>query len=78
MKEVQDKQWIKNIIHYLVKWADWSSEYNFYESASHLTDTSKAVINYKHQLKCKQKIKTVNVDEALSSEDLSVSHRLVM
>ena len=52
MKKVKNKQWIKNIIHYLIKWADWSSEYNFYELINYLIDTSKTVADYKHRLKC--------------------------
>ena len=46
MKKVRNKQQIKNIIHYLIKWADWFSEYNFYKLMSHLADTFKAVADY--------------------------------
>ena len=55
MKEVRDKWWIKNIIHYLIKWADWFFEYNSYKLVSHLTDASKAVSSYEHKLKHKHK-----------------------
>ena len=55
VKEVWDKQQIKDVIHYLVKWAGWPSEYNFYELASHLVDALKAVASFKCKLKCKQK-----------------------
>jgi len=36
MEKVRDKRRIKGVIHYLVKWAGWPSEYNSYEPASHL------------------------------------------
>ena len=70
MKKVRDKQQIQNIIHYLIKWADWFSEYNFYEFVNHLADTLKAVINYKQKLKCKhKKISQINIDEVSDSEN---------
>ena len=55
VKKVKDKQWIKNTIYYLIKWADWSFKYNFYESVSHLADTLKAVSSYKCKIKHKCK-----------------------
>ena len=55
VKEVKNKQQIKNIIYYLIKWADWSSEYNSYELISHLADASKAVSSYECKLKHKHK-----------------------
>ena len=36
MEKVRDKRRIKGVMHYLVKWAGWPSEYNSYEPASHL------------------------------------------
>ena len=70
VKKVRNKWWIKNIIHYLIKWADWSSEYNFYELMSHLVDASKAVTDYKYRLKHKhRKISQINIDRILNSED---------
>ena len=72
MKKVRNKQQIKNTIHYLIKWADWFSEYNFYELVSHLVDTSKAVINYECRLKYKhKKISQINIDEISDSENAS-------
>src|SRR5947207_599613 len=53
VEEVRDKQWIKGVIHYLVKWAGWPSEYNSYEPASHLTNAPKAVANFERKLKRK-------------------------
>ena len=56
----------------MIKWADWFSEYNFYELISHLVDTSKAVTDYKHRLKCKhKKINQINIDEVSDSENVS-------
>jgi len=58
VEKVQDKQQIKDVIHYLVKWESWLSEYNSYEPASHLAGAPKAIKNYKHRekhKKCKQK-----------------------
>jgi hypothetical protein len=37
VEEVQDKQQIKDVIHYLVKWAGWPSKYNFYKALAELT-----------------------------------------
>ena len=69
VKKVRNKWWIKNIIHYLIKWAGWSSEYNSYESVSHLADTLKAVSSYECKLKCKhKKIQTSNKNKDLKSE----------
>ena len=48
-----DHQQIKNTIHYLIKWAIWSSEYNFYESIAHLAKTFKTVAAFEQKLKCK-------------------------
>src|SRR5438045_6861869 len=55
VEEVRDKQWIKGIIHYLIKWASWPSEYNSYELASHLTNAPKAVADFERKLKRKRK-----------------------
>ena len=70
MKKVRDKWWIKNIIHYLIKWADWSSKYNSYELISHLADALKAVSSYKHKLKHKHKkaqVSNMNKDSELKA-----------
>ena len=70
MKKIKDKQQIKNIIHYLIKWADWLSEYNFYKSVNHLADALKAVVNYKCRFKYKcKKISWINVNNISDSED---------
>jgi Chromo (CHRromatin Organisation MOdifier) domain len=53
VKEVLDCQKIKNMIHYLVKWATWSSEYNFYKPAAHLAKASEAIAAFKQKLKHK-------------------------
>ena len=54
IKKVLDHQWIKNTVHYLIKWATWSSEYNSYKSAAHLAKTSEAVATFEQKLKHKQ------------------------
>jgi hypothetical protein len=85
VKEVWDKQWIKDIIYYLVKWAGWSFKYNFYKSANHLIGTSKIIADYEHKLKYRwKKIKTAskiditnNNDRVVSSEDESASHKYI-
>ena len=43
IKEVLDCWWIKNTVHYLIKWATWSSEYNFYKLIAHLAKTLKII-----------------------------------
>ena len=58
VKKVKNKWQIKNTIHYLIKWADWSFKYNFYELMSHLVSISKVVADYKQKLKHKHKKKT--------------------
>ena len=72
MKKVRNKWWIKNIIHYLIKWADWFFEYNFYKLINHLINALKAVTDYKQKLKHKcKKISQINIDEVLNSENVS-------
>ena len=70
MKKVRNKWWIQNTIYYLIKWADWFSEYNFYEFASHLADTLKVIADYEWKLKCKhKKINQINIDKVSDSEN---------
>ena len=79
VKKVRNKQWIKNTIHYLIKWMNWSSEYNFYESVSHLADTLKAVVNYECRLKQKcKKVRTSNMNKALNFEDVIIFCKWVL
>ena len=60
----------------MIKWADWFSEYNFYEFVSHLADALKVVADYKWKLKCKcKKTSQINIDKVLNSEN--VSHKWV-
>ena len=74
VKEVRNKCWIKNILYYLVKWATWLSEYNFYESASHLIDALRVIVNYKRTLKRKQKeIRAAGQDSYCFRQSASVS-----
>ena len=54
IEEVLDHQLIKNIVHYLIKWATWSSEYNFYELIAHLAKTFETVTAFEWKLKHKQ------------------------
>ncbi len=76
VKKVRDKWWIKSIIHYLIKWAGWSSEYNSYKPVSHLAGASKAVSSYEHKLKCKRKkVQASNMNEDLDSEVVIISHK---
>ena len=53
IEEVLNHQQIKNTVHYLIKWATWFSEYNFYELIAHLAKTSEAVAAFEWKLKCK-------------------------
>jgi len=72
VKKVRNKWWIQSTIHYLIKWAGWSSEYNFYKPASHLAGALKVVTDYERKLKRKhKKISQINIDEALNSEGAS-------
>ena len=54
VEEVRDKQRIKGVVHYLIKWAGWPSEYNSYEPASHLANAPKAVADFERKLKRKR------------------------
>ena len=79
MKKIRNKQQIKNIIYYLIKWANWLSEYNSYKSVSHLTDILKVVINYECRLKQKcKKVRVLNMNKVLNSEDVTASHKQVL
>ena len=72
MKKVRNKWWIQNTIYYLIKWVDWSFEYNFYKSVSHLVDVLKAVTDYECRFKQKhKKISQINIDKVLNSENAS-------
>ena len=52
---MRDKRQIKGVVHYLVKWTGWPSEYNSYEPAHHLINAPKAVADFERKLKRKQK-----------------------
>jgi hypothetical protein len=55
VEEIRDKQRIKGVIHYLVKWAGWLSEYNSYELAGHLINAPKLVADFERRHKRKRK-----------------------
>ena len=74
MKKVRNKWWIKNIIHYLIKWTDWFSEYNSYKFVSYLADASKTIFNYKHKFKCKHK-EISNMNKASNFKIMIISHK---
>jgi hypothetical protein len=57
------------MIHYLVKWAGWLSEYNSYEPASHLTYALKLVTDFKQKHKRKRKAKRAAIDTEDSDKD---------
>ncbi len=71
IKEVLDHHKIKNTVHYLIKWVNWLSEYNFYKSATHLANASKLVDAYEQKLKHKQKNKNVpeNCKQSCKNDD---------
>ena len=69
VEEIRDKQRIKGVIHYLVKWAGWPSEYNSYEPASHLTNAPKLVADFEQKHKQKQKGKQAVIDSEDSSNE---------
>ena len=72
MKKVKNKQQIQSIIYYLIKWADWSSEYNFYKFMSHLADAFKVITDYKQKLKHKhKKTDQINIDKVSDSKNVS-------
>ena len=76
VEEVCDKQFIKDTIHYLVKWAGWSSEYNSYKSVSHLAKALKVVAAFKQKLKHK-KVFNRPTDTDDDSDVEKVSHKCV-
>ena len=53
IEEMLNHQQIKNTVHYLIKWATWSSEYNFYKLIAHLAKTSEIITAFKQKLKHK-------------------------
>ena len=70
MKKVRNKQQIQNTIHYLIKWTNWSSEYNFYEFMNHLADIFKTVAEYEQKLKYKyKKTSQININKTSNSEN---------
>ena len=69
VEEVRDKQRIKGIIHYLIKWAGWPSEYNSYEPASHLTNAPKAIANFERKLK-RKRAQTAGTYDDMDHEDV--------
>ena len=74
VEEVRDKQRIKGVIHYLVKWAGWPSEYNFYEPASHLVDAPKAIADYERKLKrSRKKVKIGSKIDIMDDDDRAAS-----
>ena len=64
VEEMRDKQQIKSVFHYLVKWAGWPSKYNFYELASHLISALKVVANYERKRK-----KAKAIDKTITTND---------
>ena len=77
MKKIKNKQQIKNIIYYLIKWTNWFFKYNFYKFTSHLADAFKMIINYKQKLKHKhKKTSQINVDKVSDSENASCKQML--
>ena len=54
VEEVQDKRKIKDVVHYLVKWAGWPSKYNLYEPTAHLANAPQAVATFEWKLKQKK------------------------
>ena len=55
VEEVRDKRRIKGVVHYLVKWTGWPSEYNSYEPIHHLVNAPKAIASFERKLKRKKK-----------------------
>src|SRR5690348_4102259 len=85
VEEIHNKHQIKSIIHYLVKWTGWSSKYNSYKLVNYLISIPRAVADFEHKLKQKQKkIKAVgkadninNNNKTAESEDTITPHRHV-
>ena len=55
VEEVLNRRQIKNVIHYLVKWVGWPSEYNLYKPVFYLVNALQAVAAFEQKLKQKQK-----------------------
>ena len=68
---MRDKRQIKGVIHYLVKWAGWPSEYNSYEPASHLTNAPRAVADFERKLK-RKRMEAKAIDNDDEDEDTAV------
>jgi hypothetical protein len=64
VEEVLDKRRIKGEIHYLVKWANWPSEYNSYEPATYLAGAPKAIAAYEKKITRKRKRKAAADEES--------------
>ena len=62
IKEILNKCWIKSELHYLMKWANWPSKYNFYKPIAHLTEAPKAIAAYEKKITRKHKHK-MNTDK---------------
>ena len=82
VEEVRDKRRIKGVIHYLVKWAGWPSEYNSYEPTSHLANAPKAVADFERKFKRKRmeakavsNADNIDNDEAADPEDMSAPRK---
>ena len=69
VEEIRDKQRIKGVIHYLVKWAGWPSEYNSYEPASHLTNAPKLVADFERRHKRKRKGNQTTINSKDSDDE---------
>ena len=69
MEEIQNKQQIKGVIHYLVKWVCWPSEYNSYEPASYLTNAPKLVADFERRYKQKRKGNQMTINSKNSDDE---------
>ena len=67
VKEIRDKQEIKGTIYYLIKQVGQLLEYNFFKPTNYLINALKAIKDFKHRKKHKEKeiTKKAKIDKKL-------------
>jgi hypothetical protein len=58
VQEIRDSKTFTGILHYLVKWQGWPSEYDSWEPALHLTNAPQKIKEFEHLKKRKQETKS--------------------
>ena len=58
VQEIRDSKTFTGVLHYLVKWQGWPSEYDSWEPALHLTNAPQKIKEFEHLKKRKQETKS--------------------